>query len=83
MKIVYFAGLRRQIGIGEELVELPSGIDRVDSLLAWLKQRSPAHRDALEGCARLMVAINQDYAALDSRIAAGDEVAFFPPVTGG
>ena len=83
MKIVYFASLRSRIGRGEETVRPPAGIDRIDSLLEWLKQQSPEHKAALEGCPRLMVAINQDYADLTSRVAANDEVAFFPPVTGG
>jgi molybdopterin synthase sulfur carrier subunit len=83
MKIVYFASLRRQIGVAEETLELPVGITSVDGLVSWLKQRSPAHKGALESCAKLMVAVNQDYADLKAKIAANDEVAFFPPVTGG
>jgi len=83
MKIVYFASLRRQIGLAEETVELPAGITSVDGLVTWLKSRSPAHKGALEGCAKLMVAVNQDYAGFDAKIAGTDEVAFFPPVTGG
>jgi molybdopterin synthase sulfur carrier subunit len=83
MKIVYFASLRQRIGCGEETVDPPAGIDRVAGLVDWLKSRSPAHKGALEGCPRLMVAINQDYADLDAPVAANDEVAFFPPVTGG
>lgn len=83
MRIIYFASLRQQIGVSDETVDPPTEIDRVDLLVDWLKSRSPAHRRGLEGCARLMVAINQDYADLRSAIRAGDEVAFFPPVTGG
>ncbi len=82
MKIVYFAALRREIGIGEETVAPPDGIGTVAQLLDWLKTRSPNHAKALSA-PRLMVAINQDYAGLDASISAGDEIAFFPPVTGG
>ena len=82
MKIVYFAALRREIGIGEEDVTPPAGIATVAQLKEWLAGRSPAHAKAL--CApRLMAAVNQDYAGMDSPVAAEDEVAFFPPVTGG
>ena len=83
MKVLYFASLRSAVGIGEEEVAPPAGIDRVDALIAWLKDRSPGHAAAFAGCARLHVAVNQDYAGLDAPVSAGDEVAFFPPVTGG
>jgi molybdopterin synthase sulfur carrier subunit len=82
VKIIYFAALRREIGIGEESLAPPDSIATVAQLLNWLKDRSPAHAKALSA-PRLMAAINQDYAGLDSAISAGDEVAFFPPVTGG
>jgi len=82
VKIVYFAALRREIGVGEETVEPPASIRTVQPLVDWLKERSPAHAKAL-AATRLMVAVNQDYAGMDSPISPGDEVAFFPPVTGG
>lgn len=82
MKIVYFAALRREIGIGEETVSPPAAVATVAQLLDWLKSRSPAHAKALSA-PRLMAAVNQDYSGLDAAVSAGDEVAFFPPVTGG
>ena len=82
MKIIYFAALRRDIGVGEETVEPPAAITTVAQLKLWLADRSPAHAKALSA-PRLMAAVNQDYAGMDSPVAADDEVAFFPPVTGG
>jgi molybdopterin synthase sulfur carrier subunit len=82
VKIIYFAALRREIGVGEESVAPPADIATVAQLKSWLAGRSPAHAKALS-TARLMVAVNQDYAGMDSPVAANDEVAFFPPVTGG
>ena len=82
MKIVYFAALRREIGVGEETVSPPPDISTVAHLLDWLKGRSPAHAKALSA-RRLMAAVNQDYAGLGAAVSADDEVAFFPPVTGG
>ena len=82
MKIIYFAALRREIGVGEETVEPPAEVTTVAHLLDWLKSRSPAHAHALSA-ARLMCAVNQDYAGPDAAIRPGDEIAFFPPVTGG
>ena len=52
-------------------------------LIAWLAQRSPGHGEAFADPAIVRCAINQDYAKADARFSAGDEVAFFPPVTGG
>jgi molybdopterin converting factor subunit 1 len=83
MKILYFASLRRSIGVGEEDVTPPPDIDRVDALITWLKARTPAHAAAFAACRRLNVAVNQEHAGLDHPLTAGDEVAFFPPVTGG
>ena len=82
MKIIYFAALRREIGVGEETVEPPAAIATVAELRDWLKSRGPAHARALSA-PRLMAAVNQDYAGMDSAVSAADEVAFFPPVTGG
>ncbi len=82
MKIVYFAALRREIGVGEERVTPPVSVSTVAQLLDWLKDRSPAHARAL-AAPRVMAAVNQDYAGLDAAIGTEDEIAFFPPVTGG
>lgn len=83
MKLIYFAWLRTKIGVGEEEVTPPATVATVADLIAWLKTLSPAHATALSQPARLRVAINQEYARLDAPVAAGDEVALFPPVTGG
>ena len=82
MKIVYFAGLRREIGIGEESVSPPAEVATVAQLLDWLKGRSANHAKALSA-PRLMAAVNQDHVAHDAPVSDADEVAFFPPVTGG
>jgi sulfur-carrier protein len=82
VKIIYFAALRREIGVGEEDVSPPADIATLAQLLDWLKSRSPAHAKALSA-RRLMAAVNQDYAGLEAAVSADDEVAFFPPVTGG
>ncbi len=83
MKILYFAGLRDAIGTNEEIVAPPPQVSTVRGLLEWLRARSPRHRNALDGATRLRMAVNLDYAGPDDPISAGDEVAFFPPVTGG
>lgn len=82
MKLLYFAWLRSKVGVGEETVT-PAEVQDVSSLIAWLKERGPGHAAAFADLSVVRVAVNQDYAGLDHPVTAGDEVAFFPPVTGG
>jgi molybdopterin synthase sulfur carrier subunit len=81
MKVLYFAWLRAKTGIGEETVE--ADVPDVAGLIAALKQRSPGHAEAFADLKVVRVAVNQDYVGFDHPVRAGDEVAFFPPVTGG
>jgi molybdopterin converting factor subunit 1 len=83
MRILYFAWLRSRVGVGEEEVDLPDGVDTVADLLAWLAGRGPGHAAALADLSAVRVAVNQDYAAPDHPVGPDDEVALFPPVTGG
>lgn len=83
MKVLYFAWLKTRIGIGEEDLTPPAGVATVDQLLDWLATRSPAHEEALKARKLVRVAVNQEFAGPDTAVAPGDEVALFPPVTGG
>ena len=83
MKLLYFAWLRVKIGKAEETLEPPPGVTTVAALLDWLKTRGPGFADALGDRAIVRVAVNQEYVAWDHPVRAGDEVALFPPVTGG
>jgi molybdopterin converting factor subunit 1 len=83
MKLLYFAWLRERIGVGEEDLSPPPDVATVEALLAWLRTQSPRHEAALKDLSAVRVAVNQDYARLEDPVAAGDEVALFPPVTGG
>lgn len=83
MKVLYFAWLRSKTGIGEEIVAPPEEVVDVGSLIAWLKTRSPGHDLAFADMKVVRVAVNQDYVGLDHPVKPGDEIAFFPPVTGG
>ncbi len=83
MKLLYFAWLRTKIGIGSEEIEPPEGVADVAALLDWLKGRGDGYADALADLSLVRVAVNQEYVALDHPVAAGDEIALFPPVTGG
>ncbi|MDH5410588.1 MAG: molybdopterin converting factor subunit 1 [Alphaproteobacteria bacterium] len=83
MKILYFAFLRQRTGLGEETVDAPAGVRDVAGLVEWLKTRGPGHAEALKDVSAVRVAVNQEFAGMDTLIAANDEIAFFPPVTGG
>jgi molybdopterin synthase sulfur carrier subunit len=81
--LVYLARLRETLGASAEKVELPGDVGTVAALLGWLRARGGAWAAELApGCA-VRVAVNYDMARPDTPVKAGDEVALFPPVTGG
>ncbi len=79
LKILYFANLREAIGNGAESFELPAGVTTVGALRAALGAR----HEALLTAKNLRAAVNRKMCGMDAPVADGDEVAFFPPVTGG
>jgi molybdopterin synthase sulfur carrier subunit len=83
MRVLYFARLREKAGIGEEEVRPPAEITDVAALIAWLRARGGGPAAALADLHTVRVAVNQEHVRLDHPLAAADEVAFFPPVTGG
>ena len=83
MNVLYFAWVRQQIGRGEEVVEHTPALRTVGDLAAMLHARGGGYRQAFADMSRLRAAVNQVHVGLDTPLSAGDEVAFFPPVTGG
>ena len=83
MKLLYFAWLRARIGQAEEELAVPAEVRDVAGLLEWLRGRGPGYAEALRDLSVIRVAVNQDYVGRDHPVRAGDEVALFPPVTGG
>ena len=81
--LVYLARLRESLGVPSEMVELPAGIGTVGALLAWLRARGGAWAAELAPGRAVRVAVNFDVARSDTPVRAGDEIALFPPVTGG
>ncbi|MBK6631570.1 MAG: molybdopterin converting factor subunit 1 [Betaproteobacteria bacterium] len=81
VKVLYFAGLREAVGQSAEQFALPAGVGSVGQLHAYLAARGGAW-EALATTKNLRIAVNQNMAAMDTPVKAGDEVAFFPPVTG-
>jgi molybdopterin synthase sulfur carrier subunit len=83
LTILYFAWLRERIGSSEEQIVLPEGIRTVAALVDFLAARTPGHQSAFSNRRTVRVAVNQEFADLLDPVRPGDEVAFFPPVTGG
>ncbi|MEM1398624.1 MAG: molybdopterin converting factor subunit 1 [Pseudomonadota bacterium] len=83
MKIRYFAWLRARLGIEEETVDPPAEVQTVGQLVTWLRGRSDLFAEVLGDDRVVKVAVNKEFARPDDPVGAGDEVALFPPVTGG
>ncbi len=83
MKILYFAWVRQKVGRAEEEVTPPVEVTTVAALVEWLVTQSAGHADAFANRRTIRCAVNQEFATPDQAVKWGDEVAFFPPVTGG
>jgi molybdopterin synthase sulfur carrier subunit len=83
IRILYFASLREKIGKDAEEIELPAGVATVAALRKHLRDRGGNYENAFSERALLRSAVNQDMVQPAAAVQAGDEVAFFPPVTGG
>lgn len=82
VRVLYFAALREALATGSESVALPAGVTSVAQLRDHLASRGGAWT-AMAQTRNLRVAVNQTLAGPDELIRDGDEIAFFPPVTGG
>jgi len=83
VRLIYFAWVRERIGLAEENVDLPAGIETVRDLLTWLKERGEGYAEALRFPDAIRVAIDQEHVRHEERIAGAREIALFPPMTGG
>ncbi|OKL45494.1 molybdopterin converting factor subunit 1 [Pseudovibrio exalbescens] len=83
MKLLYFAWLRERVGTGEETIDLPGGVTTAKDLMLWLSQRDEGYAYAFEDPQLIRVAANQQHVSMEADISGADEVAFFPPMTGG
>ena len=83
MTLLYFAWVRQKTGRSEEQLALPDGVKTVSDLIAFLKTRDSGFEGAFADLRRIKVAVNQDHSGFDTPLRDSDEVAFFPPVTGG
>jgi len=83
MTILYFARLKDEIGCSEEKLEMPEDVTCLKDLVVWLRTQSDGHAQALAPGSMLKMAVNQEHAQWETPVGPQDEIAFFPPVTGG
>ena len=82
MKVLFFGSLREQLGAGELNTTLPDGVKTIGQLLQSLQLQGDEWKMAL-GTGNVLFAVNQDMVDENTAISDSDEVALFPPVTGG
>jgi molybdopterin synthase sulfur carrier subunit len=81
--VLFFASLREQLGQPREEIEVPASIGTVAALREHLRARGGPWANAFAANRPVRAAVNQDMVQPTAAIKAGDEIAFFPPVTGG
>ena len=81
--LLYFASLRESLGCAREEVALPAGTTTIASLVDVLRSRDARWSEAFAPGRTWRVAVNQQMADVATPLKPGDEIAFFPPVTGG
>jgi molybdopterin synthase sulfur carrier subunit len=83
VRLLFFASLRERLGSGGEEIELPPTVTTVGALREHLRERGGAWGDVFSPTRAVRAAVNQAMAQPGAQLKTGDEVAFFPPVTGG
>jgi molybdopterin synthase sulfur carrier subunit len=83
LTVLYFAWLRDRTGSSREEIVLPEGVVTIADLVSHLSSLSAGHAAAFRNARTIRFAVNQEFADPLSAVRPGDEIAFFPPVTGG
>ena len=83
LTLLYFASLRERLECPMERVEMPDTTGNVAGIVAQLRSRGGAWDEAFAPGRAWRISVNQRMGTLESPVVEGDEIAFFPPVTGG
>ena len=83
MKIIYFSWLKETLGTSEENIRPPANIKNIDNLIEWLSKKSIKHKKVFLKSKNIRCSINHQIVNKNSKIKNKDEIAFFPPFTGG
>ena len=83
MIIKYFSWIRDHVGKSEEKIELPDNVTTINELIDHLNNMNEQYKQAFAKRDLIKIAINKTYSSIEAKISNDDEIAFFPPVTGG
>lgn len=83
MIIKYFSWVREFIGTSEEIINIPDEVNTADKLIDYLINKDEKYKKAFKKRNTIKIALNKEYITKTTRIKNEDEIAFFPPVTGG
>ena len=83
MVVKYFSWIKEHIGKSEEQIDLPNNITNVNQLINYLNEIDKKYYIIFEKKELIKIAVNKTYSSFDTNISNSDEIAFFPPVTGG
>ncbi len=83
LRIHYFASVRERMGRESECLAHPTGVATVTDLIRHLRERDKVFARMVVAEERVLAAVNQSVASRDQAVRDGDEIAFFPPMSGG
>ena len=83
MKILYFSWIKDKLGKSHEEMQLNENIKTVNDLITLLKKNNENYEDVFKDTSSIKVSINMETSRFEDSIHDKDEIAFFPPMTGG
>ena len=83
MNILYFSWIKDKLGKTKENIAIDENINSVDELITFLKSKDETYKEVFKDISSIRVSINMETANIDDPISINDEIAFFPPMTGG
>ena len=83
MKVLYFSWIKDKLGKSHEEIQVSDNIKTINDLITLLKQNNENYEDVFKDTSSIKVSINMETAKFEDSILDSDEVAFFPPMTGG
>ncbi|MDA9558503.1 molybdopterin converting factor subunit 1 [Alphaproteobacteria bacterium] len=83
MNILYFSWIKDKLGKAKENITIDENINSVAELITFLKSKDETYKEVFKDISSIRVSINMETANMDDSISINDEIAFFPPMTGG
>ena len=83
MNILYFSWIKDKLGKAKENITVDQNIKSVAELITFLESKDETYKEVFKDMSSIRVSINMETANMDDPISINDEIAFFPPMTGG